>query len=251
MKTHRVSLILAGSASNMEKVLISHNLIECTVPSGPKEDQAIEAFQKLLGILFISLDDFDININDAIPPTKIIPGNNEAYAFLLEEISDATNDVRMIHCMNDGDLYFMYEIWLADRADLWKLRNFGKKTIERLDEIFNQHLLSQELQDYIKSKLLLIESRTCAEYPLLTGIPAFKALAELLKPVVDISEWRLSHFVSVVNNTKSNKGYYPKYEKNIPYDKRKAVDEINYEIECFIKKTIYFNEMRLNILSKT
>lgn len=83
------------------------------------------------------------------------------YEILDRKMYEFDLSVRALNCLRSADIECMYELVRFERSYLLSCRNFGKKSIEEIDEILKQHKLSFGMDTIAFVKMKELREKVC------------------------------------------------------------------------------------------
>ena len=78
--------------------------------------------------------------------------NKEGYEFLMKEVEDAYFSVRTVNCLKNDNVNYVWQIFGKTEAELFRMPNFGRKSLNELKEVFAAHKFN--LHDQLSESLL-------------------------------------------------------------------------------------------------
>jgi hypothetical protein len=78
--------------------------------------------------------------------------NKEGYDFLMKSVEEAEFSVRTVNCLKNDNVNYIWQIFGKTEAELFRMPNFGRKSLNELKEVFAAHKFN--LHDQLSESLL-------------------------------------------------------------------------------------------------
>lgn len=246
--TFAIRLGAAESQKPGEIILISHDNILDHLPESVRTNPVAEAVQKIVALAFGQLAHIEIPIigtgklklvldRDLAQPTE-----EAVKHFLSSLVEDQNLPTRSLNCLGSAGFKFCYELLVWDRNEFFKLRNFGKQSVDQLEALLASKGVSGEIKSRIQDKTHSLEELRLSEIPEVMANESFKKLLEEVRDIADLSQekaGRLSSWGTSLKYVRFHKAMFPwrdskkspRIDELTPYEKKFRKDEEKKNIE--------------------
>lgn len=187
----------------------------------------------------ISFNPNELNTTIRVPDKSSVSKIKE---FLFQKLVDSNLDVRSLNCLKAADIEYWFQVITYKRNDLIKFRNYGKKSIKKLEETFTEHGITVEKWDMIAELPTTIafdpESRSCSSIESIAQSEEWKRFCEIVSVVEDGSDMLAKDFILIDGSDYCQKTYdILKFDnKDNKYAKKITSADDRTELELIVGK---------------
>lgn len=206
----------------------------------------------------ISFNPNELNTAVRVPDKSLVSKIKE---FLLQKLVDSDLDVRSLNCLKAADIEYWFQVITYKRNDLIKFRNYGKKSIKKLEETFTEHGITVEKWDMIAELPTTItfdpESRPCSSIESIVQSEEWKRFCDIVSVVEDGNTMKARDFILISGSDYCQKTYSilkfdnedNKYAKKITDTKKQKELTVVIEKIRELVSEFYMKEAKLFIES--